>query len=155
MGSAGNLNQGVNSVCISNNNPLNQLGNTTLSERCPNDDIYNCARTCSIDTIMNWLVCRTLLVIIIRWDYCCIIIIIFITSHHHHEYSWPSLATPPYCSLLPVGLQGYILYRHRAAVCRFVLVVLPLLVHVKGSTGVHHLWARPDFSSGVPHILLV
>ena len=35
--------------------------------------------------------------------------------------------------------QGYIPYQHRAAVCRFELVVLPLLIHVKGPTGVHHL----------------
>ena len=50
-----------------------------------------------------------------------------------------SLETPTYRPLLPAGLQDYIPYRRRAAVCRFVLVVLPLLVHVKGSTGVHHL----------------
>ena len=49
-----------------------------------------------------------------------------------------SLATPPYHPLLPVGLQGYIPYWHRAAVCRFKLVILPLLVHVKEFTGVHH-----------------
>ena len=36
-------------------------------------------------------------------------------------------------------LQGYILYRYKAVVCRFELVVLPLLVHVKGSTGVCRL----------------
>ena len=63
-----------------------------------------------------------------------------IMSCYQHGYPWPSLATPPYHSLLPVGLQGYILYQHRAAVCRFELVVLPLVVHVNGSTGVHHLW---------------
>ena len=67
-------------------------------------------------------------------------------SRYQHEYPWPSLATPPYCPLFPVGLQGYIPYRHRA-VCWFELVVLPLLGHVKGSTWVHHLWARPYFSS--------
>ena len=31
--------------------------------------------------------------------------------------------------------------------CMFVLVVLPLLGHVWGSTGAHHLWARPCLSS--------
>ena len=46
-------------------------------------------------------------------------------------------------------------YRHRSAVCRFDLIVLPLLVHVKRSTVVHHLWARPYFSSIVPHVLFV
>ena len=38
----------------------------------------------------------------------------------------PSLATPPYRSLLPAGPQGYILYQHRAAVWRFELVALYL-----------------------------
>ena len=53
-------------------------------------------------------------------------------SRYHHGYSWPSLTTPPYRSLLSADPQGYILYRHRATVCRFELDVLPLLVHVKG-----------------------
>ena len=74
-------------------------------------------------------------------------IIIIIMSHHQHGYPWPSIDTPLYRSLLPAGLQSYIPYRHRAAVRRFYLVVLPLLVHVKGAIGEHHLWARPYFSS--------
>ena len=82
-------------------------------------------------------------------------IIIIIISRHQHGYPWPSLATPPYRTLLPAGLQGYIPYRHIAAVCRFVLVFLPLLVHVKESTGVRHLWACPYFSSSVPHVWFV
>ena len=45
-----------------------------------------------------------------------------IMLHHQHEYTWPSLATPPYLPLLPAGLQGYSLYRYRATVCRFKLV---------------------------------
>ena len=49
----------------------------------------------------------------------------------------------------PVGLQGYIPCPHTAAVCRFVLVVPLLHIHVRGSTGVHRLWARPCFSSSV------
>ena len=81
------------------------------------------------------------------------LIIIIIMSHYQHRYPWPSLITPPYRLLLPAGPQGYFLYRRRAAVCRFKLVVLPLHVYVKGSTGVHHLWARPYFSSSVPHII--
>ena len=43
-----------------------------------------------------------------------------------------TLATPPYHPLLSANPQGYIPYRHRAAVCKFELDVLPLLVHVKG-----------------------
>ena len=45
--------------------------------------------------------------------------IIIIMSRCQHEYPWPFFATLPYRPLLPAGLQGYILYRHRAAVCRF------------------------------------
>ena len=81
--------------------------------------------------------------------------IIIILSCHQHGYPWPSLATPHNRLLLPAGLQVYIPYRHRAAVCRFELVVLPLLVHVKESTGAHHLWASPYFSSSVLHVLFV
>ena len=81
--------------------------------------------------------------------------IIIIMSRHQHGYTWASLATPPYRPLLSAGLQGNIPYRHRAAVCRFELVVLPLLVHVKGSTGVHLLWARPYFSSSVLHVWFI
>ena len=86
---------------------------------------------------------------------CCIniiIIIIIIMSSYQHEYPWSSLTNPPYRPLLPAGLQGYIPYWHKAAVCRFELIVLPLLGHVNGSTGVHYLWARPYFSSSVPHV---
>ena len=72
--------------------------------------------------------------------------LIIIISCYHHRYPWPSLATPPYHPLLPVGLQGYIPYRHWAAVCMFELVVLSLLVHVKRFIEECHLWARPYFS---------
>ena len=37
-------------------------------------------------------------------------------SHRQHGPPWPSLATCLYRPSLPVGLQGYILYRHRAVV---------------------------------------
>ena len=64
-------------------------------------------------------------------------------NHHQHDIA-PSARISltlsrhlPYRPLLPAGLQSYIPYRHRAAVCRFELVVLPLLVHVKEYTGVH------------------
>ena len=59
----------------------------------------------------------------------------------------PLSLPPPYRPLLLAGPQGYSPYRHWAAVCRFQLVVLPSHVYVKGSTGLHHLWARPYFSS--------
>ena len=79
--------------------------------------------------------------------------VIIIMSCHQHGYPWTSLATPPNRPLLPAGLPGYIPYRHRAALCRSWLVVLPLLVHVKGSTGVHHLWVRLYFSSSLVRLV--
>ena len=82
-------------------------------------------------------------------------IIIIILSRHQHGYPWPSFATTPYLPLLPPGLQGSIPYRHRAAVCRFELVVLRILGYVKGSIGVHYLWTRSYFSSSVPHVWFV
>ena len=80
------------------------------------------------------------------------IIIIIITSYRKHVYPRLSLATSPYSSSSLAVLQGYILYPHRAAVCMFELVVLLLLGHMWGSIGVHHLWARPCFSSSVLNV---
>ena len=48
------------------------------------------------------------------------------TSHHHH------IALSARISLTLHYRQDYISYWHRAAVCRFELVVLPLLIHVNG-----------------------
>ena len=85
-----------------------------------------------------------------------------ISSHHHHHPVQPSVRIfltlsrhPPYRPLLLAGLLDYIQYLLRAAVCMFELDVLPLLVPAKGSTGVHHLRARPYFSSSVPHVWFV
>ena len=69
-----------------------------------------------------------------------IVIIITILPCHQYRYNWPSLTTPPYCSSLLAGPQGYILYPHRAAVRTFELVPLLLLGYVRGSIGEHHLW---------------
>ena len=71
--------------------------------------------------------------------------------HHVAQSERISLTLSPYRPLL----QDYIPYRYRAAVCRFESIVQPLLVHVKGSTGVHYLWVRPYFSSSVPHVWFV
>ena len=71
------------------------------------------------------------------------IYITIIMSGCQNGSPWPSFATRLYRPSLPGGLQGYILYRHRAVIYRFLPFVLPLLVHVKGSTGVCHLWVRP------------
>ena len=54
-------------------------------------------------------------------------------SCRQHGYPWPSLATFPYHSSLLAGLQCYIPYPHLAAVCMFMLVVLLLLGHMRGS----------------------
>ena len=78
-----------------------------------------------------------------------VILIIIILACHQHGYPWPTLATPPYRSSLLASPQGYILYPHRAAVCRFEMVALLLLGHVRRSIGEHHLWSRPSFSSSV------
>ena len=83
------------------------------------------------------------------------IIINIIMSCRQHGYPWPSLATSPYHSSPPAGLQGYILCPHIVAVCKFELVVLLLHGHMWGSIGVHHLWARPCFSSSVPRAWFV
>ena len=88
------------------------------------------------------------------------VLVLCLSDHHHHQqqqqqqhgYSWPSLAPPPYPPLLSADHQGYISYQHRAVVCRFELDVLPLLVHVQRSTGVHHSRARPHFPSSVPRV---
>ena len=47
------------------------------------------------------------------------IYIILILLHHQYGYSWPFLATLLYRPSFSASLQGYILYRHRAVVCRF------------------------------------
>ena len=72
---------------------------------------------------------------------------IIIVSCREHGYPWHSLATSPYRSSPPAGLQGYIAYPHIAAECTFELVVLLLPDHMRGFIGVRHLWDRPCFSS--------
>ena len=81
--------------------------------------------------------------------------IIIIMSCCKHRYPWPSLATPPYRSSLLADPLGYIPYLHRAAVCKFKLVILLLFGHMTGSIGEHHLWARPCFFSNVLHVWFV
>ena len=89
------------------------------------------------------------------WIFKWIIIIIIIMSCRLHGYPWPSQATSPYRSSPLAILQDYIPYPHIAAVCRFELVFLLLLCHMWGSIGVHHLWARPYFSSSVLHVWFI
>ena len=55
---------------------------------------------------------------------------------------------------LVLGATSHI-YIPYLSVCRFELVALPLLGHVKGSTRVHHLWTRPYFACLVRLILIV
>ena len=82
-------------------------------------------------------------------------LIIIIMSCRWYGYPWHSLATSPYRSSPSAGLQGYISYPHIVAVCMFELVVLLLLGHMWGSIEVHHLRARPCFSSSVMHVWFV
>ena len=83
------------------------------------------------------------------------------TLVHNSSSSWcHAISTDipdPLSPHLPIVhcFQDYIPYQHRAAVCRFELDILPLLVHVKGSTGVHHSRACLYFSSSVPHVWFV
>ena len=72
-----------------------------------------------------------------------------ITINH---YNIIIIATRLYRPLLPASLKGYILYRHRVVVYRFLMVFLPVLVHGKGSRGIYRLWVRPYFSSSVPQV---
>ena len=85
------------------------------------------------------------------WD----IKVVIIMSRRLRGYPWPSLATSPYHSSPPAGLQDYNPCPHIAAVCKFVLVVPLLHIHEWGSTGVHRLWARPCFSSSVLRVWFV
>ena len=81
--------------------------------------------------------------------------------HHHHHVAlsariFLTLFRHPSLSSIAFGWSScYIQYLLRAAVYIFELDVLPLLVPGKGSTRVHHLRARSDFSSSVPHVRFV
>ena len=46
--------------------------------------------------------------------------------HHQHGYPWPSPTTRLNHSSLPVGLQDYILYRHRTVVYRLSCLCLSI-----------------------------
>ena len=90
--------------------------------------------------MVNWIVLNRTVLDIRRF------VNIIIMSRRQRGYPWPFLAISPYHSSPPAGLQGYILCPHIVAVCKFVLVVLLLHIHMWGSTGVHRLWARPCFN---------
>ena len=86
------------------------------------------------------------------------VLAVSLSWHHVTPSAWISLTLschPPHRPLLLAGLQGSIPYWQRATVCSFEQVILPLLIHVKESTGVYHLWARPYFFSSVPHVWLI
>ena len=85
-----------------------------------------------------------------------------IINYIYHHYVTPStrisltLSRHPSLSFIASGRFSRLhpVSAH-SCLCRFLLIVLPLLVHVKGSTGVCHLWVRPYFSSIVPHVWFV
>ena len=117
------------------------LGISVLPARHDDDDnMYKPDLTLSN---LQWLICQKTIIIII------------IMSCRKHAYPWPSLASSPYYSSSLAGLQGYIPNPHIAAVCMFEMVVLLFLGHMRGPIGVHHLWARPCFSSSVLHVWFV
>ena len=70
-------------------------------------------------------------------------VFIFYDDNHY------TTATCLYCPSDLAGPPGLILCQHRAVVDWFKKVIQTLLVHVKGSTGVHHLWVCPYSSSSV------
>ena len=80
------------------------------------------------------------------------------SHHHHHHHVVPpaqiSLTFSRHSSVSFIA-SGYIPYPHRAAICRFELVVLLLFGHMTGTIGEHHLWARPCFSSNVLHVWFI
>ena len=62
----------------------------------------------------------------------------------------------PHSPLFPiVHCFRQVLMATSRIVTELLYVVLPLHAHVKGYIGVHHLWARPYFSSNVPHVWFV
>ena len=75
----------------------------------------------------------------------------FTLIHHYHLMLPARISLTPYRSSLPAGPNGYTPYPHIAAVCRFELVALLLLGHLRGSIGEHDL-ARPCFSSCFLHV---
>ena len=68
--------------------------------------------------------------ILSNYSYLLLLLLLIIILCRQHGYPRPSLATSPYRSSPLVGLQGYIPYPHRAAVCMFDLAVLLLLGHM-------------------------
>ena len=80
-------------------------------------------------------------------------------NHHHHHHVMPparislTLSRHSSLSFITSGRSsGLHPYSHRAAVCMFELAVLLLFGHMRGSIGVHHIWARPGFSNSVLHV---
>ena len=87
-----------------------------------------CSKSCC-SPVWIWLTKKLFLVNdwnVLKMSYEYKHIYIIIKLRYQHGYFRPSLATPPYRSLLLVGLPFYIQHLHRAAVCMFELDVLPL-----------------------------
>ena len=70
--------------------------------------------------------------------------------HHHHRVVLPArISLTLSRTFSRLVLRATSRNPYIAAECMFELVVLPLLGHMWGSMGVHHLWALPCFSSSV------
>ena len=96
------------------------------------------------------------------WLCVCLYIILgmYIYHHHHHVVlvARISLTLSHHFSLSFITSgrsSGLHPYPHIVAECIFVLVVLLLLGHMRGSIRVHHLWVHPCFSSSVLHVWFV
>ena len=73
----------------------------------------------------NWFATFFTLLLFLIWlgnlfqyIYVTLLVIMMMMLYYKHGFPWPSLATHLYRPSLPGGLQGYILYRHRAVVYR-------------------------------------
>ena len=76
-------------------------------------------------------------------------------KYHHHVMPSARISLTLTCHLQQVFRATSRVGTELLYIRMFKLVVLPLLVHVKGSTGVHHLCVRPYFFSNVPHVWFV
>ena len=82
--------------------------------------------------------------------------------HHHHHYLTSSvrifltLSHHPFLSSIASGRSSGIHLVSTQSCCMYVRAGRPTFARpCKGSTRVHHLWARPYFSSSVPHTWFV
>ena len=79
--------------------------------------------------ITRWL-CDDICVYVYMYIFIYIYIYIISMSRHQQRYLWPFPANLLYRPSLPAGLQGYILYRHRAIVYGISTLKISILVNL-------------------------